>query len=57
MIAKELNLTKGELRFTLEMCEHYLNSYTKTYRQYYNRLRSKVLRDLLKLQLKDFDRN
>ncbi len=50
-----LPATQGELKFTIEMCEHYLNSYAKTSRQYYTRLRQKALKDLLKLQLKEFN--
>lgn len=49
--------TQGELRFTIEMCEYYLNSFAMTSRQYYTRLRKKSLKDLIKLQLKEFDRS
>lgn len=38
------------------MCEYYLNNYTGiTSKQYYTRLRAATLKDLLKLQLEEFD--
>lgn len=46
-----------ELWFTIEMCEDYLNAKIKTNVQYYTRLRARTLKDLLEVQLKEFDRS
>lgn len=48
-------ITQGELRYTIEMCEHYLNSSAQTSRQYYTRLRKSAFKELIALQLKDFN--
>ena len=45
----------NELRQIIEMCEHYLNSSVQTNRQYYERLRRRTFKELLQLQLKEFD--
>jgi hypothetical protein len=48
-------IAQGELRYIIEMCEHYLNSNAQTSRQYYERLRKRTFKELVKLQLKEFD--
>jgi hypothetical protein len=46
--------TQGELRYTIERCEHYLNSRARTSRQYYFKLRKKALKDLIRLQIQEY---
>lgn len=46
-------ITQGKLRYTIEMCEHYLNSSAQTSRQYYTRLRKHTFKTLIALQLKE----
>lgn len=59
MSVKELAFKEQKkLRYELEMCEWYLNSSLKWYtnKQYYERARKRTLKDLINLQLKEFDR-